>query len=136
MVCEIVRDPRILRKKSTEATAADLPVAADLMETLQANLDHCTALAASMIGKHKRIIAIAKGSFVIVMMNPKILSRSEAYMTEENCLCLDGTQEVKRYRSIRVSWQDMKMKEHVALLDGFMAQVVQHMVDHCNGMLI
>ncbi|MBR4576885.1 MAG: peptide deformylase [Clostridia bacterium] len=136
MIREIVHDPVFLSRKSTQASRADLPIAADLIDTLRANLDHCVGLAANMIGRTKRIIVIANGPLIIAMLNPKILSKSEEYETEEGCLSLEGTRKTKRYKCIRISWQDLQMQEHIAILDGFQAQIVQHEIDHCNGILI
>ena len=136
MIREIVRDPLFLAQPSAEATEADLPVAADLMDTLRANLDRCVGMAANMIGQRKRIIAIVKGPMIITMLNPKILSKSGEYEAEEGCLSLAGTRKTKRYQSIRLSWQDVNMKEHTGTMDGFEAQIVQHEVDHCDGILI
>ena len=136
MIREIIRDPIFLSQKSAEATAADIPIAMDLMDTLRANLDRCVGMAANMIGQRKRIIAIAKGPMVLVMLNPKILSKSGKYETEEGCLSLEGKRKTKRSQRIRLSWQDMQMKAHFGTLDGFEAQVVQHEVDHCDGILI
>ena len=136
MIREIVHDPLFLIQPSAEATAEDLPIAMDLIDTLKANLDRCVGMAANMIGKKKRIIAIAKGPLVIAMLNPKILSASGEYETEEACLSLNGTRTAKRYRSIRLQWQDIQMKTHTGTLDGFLAQIVQHEIDHCNGVLI
>ena len=136
MVCEIVHDPVFLARPSVEATEADVPVAIDLIDTLRANLDRCVGMAANMIGHKKRIIAMARGPMVVAMLNPKILSRSGEYETEEGCLSLDGTRKTKRYRSIRLQWQDVQMKTHVGTLDGFQAQIVQHEIDHCDGKLI
>ena len=136
MIKEIVRDPVFLAQPSRAATEADLPVARDLIDTLRANLDRCVGMAANMIGQRKRIIAIAKGPMVVAMLNPKILSGSDEYETEEGCLSLEGTRKTKRYRTIRLRWQDMQMKEYITILDGFQAQVVQHEIDHCNGILI
>lgn len=136
MIREIVHDPLFLGRPSVEATEADLPVAQDLADTLKANLDRCVGMAANMIGKKKRIIAMARGPLVVVMINPKILSATGEYETEEGCLSLEGTRKTKRYRSIRVQWQDMQMKVHIGMLDGFQAQIVQHEIDHCNGILI
>ena len=133
---EIVRDPIFLSQKCVEATAADIQIAEDLIDTLRVNLDRCVGMAANMIGKRKRIIAIAKGTMIIAMMNPRIISGIEEYEAEEGCLSLEGTRKVKRYRSIRLFWQDVQMKEHIGTLDGFQAQIVQHEVDHCNGILI
>ena len=136
MVREIVHDPVFLSYKSTAATEADIPIAEDLIDTLRANLDRCVGMAANMIGKRKRIIAIAKGPMIIVMLNPRIISGIEEFEAEEGCLSLEGTRKVKRYRSIRLYWQDVQMKEHIGTLDGFQAQIVQHEVDHCNGVLV
>ena len=136
MVCEIVHDPVFLAHRSVEATEADLPVAIDLIDTLRANLDRCVGMAANMIGRRKRIIATAKGPMVVAMLNPQILSHSGEYETEEGCLSLEGTRKTKRYRSIRLTWQDLQMQEHTGILDGFQAQIVQHEIDHCDGILI
>ena len=136
MVREIVHDPVFLSQKSAEATAEDLAVAEDLLDTLKAHLDHCVGLAANMIGCRKRIIAFCNGPFLAVMFNPVIISRSGEYEAEEGCLSLEGKRKTKRYSSIVVSWQDAKMKKHTGTLDGFAAQVVQHETDHCDGILI
>ena len=136
MIREIVHDPVFLAQPSSEATEEDLPVAMDLIDTLKANLDRCVGMAANMIGQRKRIIAIVKGPIIITMLNPKILSRSGEYETEEGCLSLAGTRKTKRWQSIRLSWQDVNMKEHTGTIDGFQAQIVQHEVDHCDGILI
>ena len=136
MIRPIVHDPLFLARPSVPATEADLPVANDLIDTLRANLDRCVGMAANMIGERKRIIAMARGPMVVVMLNPKILSKSGEYESEEGCLSLEGVRKTTRYRSIRLSWQDMQMKEHIGTLDGFQAQIVQHELDHCNGILI
>ena len=136
MIREIVHDPVFLALPSEPATREDIPVAVDLADTLKANLDRCVGMAANMIGKKKRIIVMAKGPLVVVMINPKIISASGEYETEEGCLSLEGKRKTKRYRSIRLKWQDMQMKEHIGTLDGFQAQIVQHEIDHCNGKLI
>lgn len=136
MIREIVHDPVFLAQPSAPATEADLPIAMDLIDTLKANLDRCVGMAANMIGKKKRIIVMAKGPLVVVMINPKIISASGEYETEEGCFSLEGKRKTKRYRSIRLKWQDMQMKEHIGTLDGFQAQIVQHEIDHCNGKLI
>lgn len=136
MIRPIVHDPLFLARPSVPATEADLPVASDLIDTLRANLDRCVGMAANMIGERKRIIAMARGPMIIAMLNPKILSGSGEYETEEGCLSLEGVRKTTRYRSIRLSWQDMQMKEHTGTLDGFQAQIVQHEIDHCDGILI
>ena len=136
MICEINHEPICLNQKSVEATADDVHIAVDLADTLRANLDRCVGMAANMIGQRKRIIAIVKGPMIITMMNPKILSKSGEYEAEEGCLSLAGTRKTKRYQSIRLSWQDVNMKQHTGVMDGFEAQIVQHEVDHCDGILI
>ena len=136
MIREIIHDPVFLAQPSSEATEADLPVAVDLIDTLKANLDRCVGMAANMIGKKKRIIVMARGPLVVAMINPKILSASGEYEAEEGCLSLEGVRKTKRYRSIRLQWQDMQMKVHTGTLDGFQAQIVQHEIDHCNGVLV
>ncbi len=136
MIREIVHDPVFLAQPSVPATAADIQVAQDLVDTLTANLDRCVGMAANMIGEKKRIIVVARGPMVMAMLNPKILSASGEYETEEGCLSLAGTRKTKRYRTIRVSWQDMQMKEHTGTMEGFQAQIVQHEIDHCDGILI
>lgn len=136
MIRPIVHDPLLLARPSVPATEADLPVANDLIDTLRANLDRCVGMAANMIGERKRIIAMARGPVIIIMLNPKILSRSGEYETEEGCLSLEGVRKTTRYRSIRLSWQDVQMKKHIGTLDGFQAQIVQHEIDHCDGILI
>ena len=136
MVREIIHDPIFLSRKSTEAAAADLSIAEDLADTLRANLDRCVGMAANMIGRRKRIIVIANGPVIVTMLNPKILDRSGPYETEEGCLSLAGYRKTKRYRTIRLSWQDTQMKTHVSVLEGFQAQIVQHEIDHCDGILI
>ena len=136
MVREIVHDPLILGRKSTTATAADIRTAEDLLDTLRANLNVCVGMAANMIGVAKRIIAICNGPLIAVMLNPKIIRKSGEYETEEGCLSLEGKRKTKRYEMITVSWQDTGMKEHVDTFHGFAAQIVQHEIDHCNGILI
>ena len=136
MVREIVHDPVFLSQKCIEASERDIGIAEDLIDTLRANLDRCVGMAANMIGERRRIIAFAKGPMIIAMLNPKIISGYGEYESEEGCLSLEGTRKVKRYRSIRLRWQDVRMKEHIGTLDGFQAQIVQHEVDHCNGILV
>ena len=136
MVREIVHDPVFLSQKSSPATEEDLGIAEDLLDTLKANLDRCVGLAANMIGERKRIIAFCNGPLLAVMLNPRILSKSGEYETEEGCLSLAGVRKTKRYKTIKVSWQDTGMKERISTLNGFSAQIVQHEIDHCNGILI
>ena len=136
MICPIIHDPIFLAQPSKEATKDDLSVAENLAETLKANRDHCVGMGANMIGKKKRIIAIVRSPVIIVMLNPIILAGTDEYEAEEGCLSLEGMRKAKRYRSIRLQWQDMQMKEHIGMFDGFQAQIIQHEIDHCNGVLI
>lgn len=136
MIRPIIHDPMFLARRSSPASAEDLPVALDLIDTLKANLDRCVGMAANMIGVRKRIIVIARGPLVVAMLNPRIIGKSGEYEAEEGCLSLEGTRRVKRYKSIRLTWQDMEMKEHTGTLDGFQAQIVQHEIDHCDGILV
>ena len=136
MIRPIVRDPLFLARPSKPATEEDIPIAEDLIDTLKANLDRCVGMAANMIGQRRRIIAVARGPMVVAMLNPKIIGKSGEYETEEGCLSLEGTRKTKRYRSIRLTWQDLQMQEHTGILDGFQAQIVQHEIDHCDGILI
>ena len=136
MIRPIVHDPLFLAQPSKPATAEDIPVAEDLIDTLKANLDRCVGMAANMIGVRKRIIVMARGPMVDAMLNPKIIGKSGEYEADEGCLSLEGTRKATRYRSIRLTWQDVQMKEHTGTLDGFQAQIVQHEIDHCDGILI
>ena len=136
MIREIVHDPLFLAMPSMRAGKEDLPVAQDLADTLRANLDRCVGMAANMIGQRKRIIAFCSGPMIIVMLNPEILSGSGEYETEEGCLSLEGTRKAKRYRSVTVSWQDTGMIKRTGTFMDFQAQIIQHEVDHCDGILI
>ena len=132
MVREIIHDPIFLSQKSVEATAADIPIANDLVDTLRANLDRCVGMAANMIGQRKRIIAIAKGPMVVAMLNPKILSKSGEYETEEGCLSLVGVRQTKRWQSIKVQYQNEAFQTRMKTFTGWSAQIIQHEIDHCN----
>lgn len=136
MVQPIIHDPIFLARPSLPAEKDDMQVVEDLIDTLKAHLDECVGMAANMIGVRKRIIVMAKGLMIVAMLNPVILSKSGEYETEEGCLSLEGKRKTIRYRSIKLSWQDVQMREHVGMLDGFQARIVQHEIDHCNGVLI
>ena len=136
MIRPIVRDPLFLSFKSSAATAADLQVALDLRDTLTANRAGCVGLAANMIGVSKRIIAFVDGDAITVMLNPEIVKTSEPYEAEEGCLSLDGVRKTTRFGRIRVRYQDEKMRMQSKNYTGFAAQIIQHEVDHCNGILI
>ena len=136
MVRPIMKDPMFLALPSDPATAADRQTALDLLDTLRAHLEGCVGMAANMIGVRKRIIAVCVGFGQLVMMNPKIVSKSGAYETAEGCLSLVGVRKTTRYQRIEVSYQDIDMKPQRRKFDGYTAQIIQHEVDHCDGILI
>ena len=136
MVREIMRDEAFLAQKSEPATLEDLPVAQDLLDTLESNQEHCVGMAANMIGVSKRIIVFDNGGTYMVMFNPEIVKRSGPYQAEEGCLSLDGTRPVKRWQSIKVRYQNEKFQERFKTFTGWTAQIIQHEVDHCEGILI
>ena len=137
MVRPIVTDVFSLNRKSLPATREDLSVAQDLMDTLQANADRCVGMAANMIGVNKRIIVVAFGPFPVAMLNPRIVGHSqETYETEEGCLSLPGQRTTTRYQSIDVEFQDMSLRRQKQTYTGFTAQIIQHEIDHCEGILI
>ena len=137
MIKELVHDTIFLSLKSEVATKEDLQVAEDLLDTLIAHKDGCVGMAANMIGVRKRIIAFDNEGTYMVMFNPQIIKKSEPYETEEGCLSLlGGPRKCKRYKSIKVQWQTPEMQTRIKTFTGFPAQIIQHEVDHCNGILI
>ncbi len=136
MVCKICKDVIFLAKKATPATIADLGVAQDLLDTLTAHRDGCVGIAANMIGVKKRIIAFDNNGAYMVMFNPVILKRTGPYEAEEDCLSLTGTQKTKRFRTIEVQWQNEKFQMRTETFTGWTAQIIQHEIDHCEGVLI
>ena len=136
MVKQIVRDPLFLQQKSEPATKADAQVVVDLMDTLRANIDHCVGMAANMIGVNKRIIVFDDNDSPTVMFNPEIIKCSGNYETEEGCLSLSGTRKSKRWKSIKVRYQNERMEIRLKIYTGFTAQIIQHEVDHLEGILI
>ena len=137
MIRSIVRDPLFLMQKSEPATNGEAAkLAADLTDTLQANLDRCVGMAANMIGERKRAIVFRSGPMLTVMFNPQITARSGEYETEEGCLSLDGTRKTKRFRKITVRFRDTQFRSRMAVFEGFTAQIIQHEIDHCDGILI
>lgn len=136
MIRDIVRDMFFLAQKSEPAAAKDKKIAADLLDTLQANSERCVGMAANMIGERKRIIAIVVGKGYLVMLNPVIVKKEAPYETEEGCLSLDGVRPVTRYARIEVEFQDVKLRRHRESFDGFTAQIIQHECDHLEGILI
>ena len=131
-----MRDPLFLAQKSVDATEDDKQVVTDLLDTLRANLDHCVGMAANMIGVNKSIIVVAAGPFQFAMVNPVITKKSGEYKTEEGCLSLDGVRPCIRYEEIEVDYLDSNFKPQHGKYSGFTAQIIQHEVDHCNGVVI
>ncbi len=136
MIRDIMRDETFLAQKAEPATRSDLPVAQDLLDTLEANKERCVGMAANMIGVNKRIIAFDNEGPYMVMFNPEIIKRSGPYQTEEGCLSLEGTRPTKRWQSIKVRYQNEKFQERFKTFTGWTAQIVQHEVDHCEGIII
>ncbi len=141
MVKELVHDPIFLGGKSEIATKDDLPVAMDLLQTLMAHKDSCVGMAANMIGVRKRIIAFldesGRAPTYTVMLNPEIIKADGAYEAEESCLSLlGGPRKCKRYKSVKVRYRNTEMQTRIKTYKGFTAQIIQHEVDHCNGILI
>ena len=136
MIKPIVKDVIFLGEKSELATKDDMPVVVDLIDTLRANLEGCVGMAANMIGVKKRIIVFAVGSVIVPMINPVILKKENSYMTEESCLSLTGVRETRRYDTIEVEYLDIDFKKKRDKFSGFVAQIIQHEVDHCDGIII
>ena len=137
MIRDIVRDTFFLAQPSVPAQRKDVPIAEDLIDTLKANADRCVGLAANMIGERKRIIAIRVGHACLAMMNPIITRHSkEMYDVSEGCLSLDGERPTKRYTWIEVEYRDLKFKKQKQVFRDFPAEIVQHEMDHCAGILI
>ena len=136
MVREINRDVFLLSQKSAPATAEDLAVAQDLLDTLEAHRDGCVGMAANMIGVLKRIIVFDDQGSYMVMLNPEILKASGPFETEEGCLSLAGTRPTKRFRKIKVRYQNQAMEVRIKTFTDWTAQIIQHEMDHCNGILI
>lgn len=136
MVKQIVRDTFFLSQKSVPATKADSQVITDLLDTLAANAEHCVGLAANMIGVSKRIIVVNAGLFNMAMVNPVIISKNRPYETEEGCLSLSGVRKATRYEEIEVEYLDARFEKQRRKFTGWTAQIIQHEVDHCEGILI
>ena len=136
MVREIMKDEVFLAEASEKATAEDTEIARDLLETLEAHKAGCVGMAANMIGVNKRIIAFDNDGAYLVMLNPVIIRQSEPYEAEEGCLSLNGTQKTKRFRSIKVQWQNEMLQTRLKTFTGWTAEIIQHEIDHCEGILI
>lgn len=136
MIRPIIHDPLFLAQKSAVATEADRQVITDLLDTLHVSLDRCVGIAANMVGERKRIIVFCNGPMQMVMVNPEIIAKSGEYEAEEGCLSLAGLRKTKRYRKITVKYQDQTFRQLTGTFEGFTAQIIQHEIDHCNGILI
>ena len=136
MVKPIMRDVLFLGQKSIPATEEDLQVGRDLQDTLAANREACVGMAANMIGVKKRIIIVNAGFRDIIMFNPVIVRKSGPYETEEGCLSLPGVRKTKRYQTIKVQWQNEQFQTRIKTFTGWTAQIIQHEIDHCEGILI
>ena len=136
MVREIMRDEAFLARKAEPAGEADLPAARDLLDTLEAHRLGCVGMAANMIGVSKRIIAFENDGKYEVMFNPVIVKQSGAYEAEEGCLSLTGRRKVRRFRTVKVQWQNEKFQLRLKTFTGWTAEIIQHELDHCNGILI
>ena len=133
MIQPIMHDPLFLAQKSAPATPEDAPVARDLLDTLTAHADGCVGMAANMIGVRKRIIAVEAEDGYLVLFNPVILKKSGQYEAEEGCLSLEGVRKTKRWQSIKVQYQTMDGKLRIKTFTGWTAQIIQHEIDHCDG---
>ena len=137
MVKPLIHDPLLLARKSTPATAADLPAAQDLLDTVRAHAATCVGMAANMIGVHKSIIVFAEGKDFTLMLNPEIIRAEGPYETEEGCLSLlGGPRKTTRFQKIKVRYQTPDLKPRLKSYAGYTAQIIQHEIDHCNGILI
>ena len=137
MVRELMHDPIFLGVESEAATAEDLQVAQDLLDTLSFHKEGCVGMAANMIGVRKRIIAFDNNGTYMVMFNPEILKAADRYDTEEGCLSLlGGPRKCQRYQTIKVRWQNEQFQTRIKTFTGWTAQIIQHEIDHCNGILI
>lgn len=137
MVRELVHDPIFLAQKSIPATKEDLKTVRDLLDTLEAHRETCVGMAANMIGVCKRVIAFDNEGTYMVMLNPEIVKQSEAYETEEGCLSLTGgPRKTKRFQKIKVQYQTTELQTRLKTFTGWTAQIIQHEIDHCNGVLI
>ncbi|MBB6714122.1 peptide deformylase [Clostridium gasigenes] len=136
MIKPVMKDIIFLGQRSEPATKEDISVIDDLVDTLRSNLEHCVGMAANMIGVKKRIIVFCVGDMIVPMVNPVILKKEKSYETEESCLSLIGFRKTMRYETIEVEYFDRNSKKNKETFTGFTAQIIQHEVDHCNGIII
>lgn len=136
MIREICRDETFLAQKAAPATADDLAMAQDLLDTLTAHKDGCVGMAANMIGVCKRIIAFDNEGTYMVMFNPVIVRQSGPYEAQEGCLSLSGVRKTKRFQTIKVQWQNEQFQTRLKTFTGWTAEIIQHEIDHCEGIVI
>ena len=136
MIRDLSTDTAFLAQPSEPASEADLPTAQDLRDTLAAHTKTCVGMAANMIGVRKRILIFDDNGVPTVMLNPVILRQSGPYTAEEGCLSLPGKRTAKRWRSIKVQWQNEQLQTRIKTFTGWTAQIIQHELDHCSGILI
>ena len=136
MIRQVVTDPLFLSRKSEMATKDDFSVMTDLLDTLRANHDRCVGMAANMIGVHKRIIVFDAGPFCMGMYNPEIVAKEGPYVTSEGCLSLPGERKTTRFQTIEVRYLDQQFQPRQMKYSGWIAQIIQHEIDHCDGILI
>ena len=136
MIREICKDETFLAQKAAPATADDLATAQDLLDTLTAHKDGCVGMAANMIGVCKRIIAFDNEGTYMVMFNPVIVRQSGPYEAQEGCLSLTGVRKTKRFQTVKVQWQNEKFQTRLKTFTGWTAEIIQHEIDHCDGILI
>lgn len=136
MIREICRDETFLAQKAAPATADNLATAQDLLDTLTAHKDGCVGMAANMIGVCKRIIAFDNEGTYMVMFNPVIVRQSGPYEAQEGCLSLSGVRKTKRFQTVKVQWQNEKFQTRLKTFTGWTAEIIQHEIDHCEGILI
>ena len=136
MIRDICKDEFFLSQKAEPAMTDDLAIARDLLDTLTAHKDGCVGMAANMFGVNKRIIAFDNDGAYMVMFNPVMVKQSGPYEAEEGCLSLAGIRKTKRFRTIKVQWQNEKFQSRIRTFSGFTAQIIQHEIDHCEGILI
>ena len=136
MVREIMRDEAFLARKAEPAAPEDLSVAQDLLDTLTTHKDSCVGMAANMIGVNKRVIVFDNEGTYMVIFNPEIVKKSEPYQAEKGCLSLPGVRKAKRWKSIKVQYQNEKFQTRFKTFTGWTAQIIQHEIDHCDGIII
>lgn len=136
MIQPIVRDPQRLNQKAAPATKADAGIITDLLDTLRAHEENCVGMAANMIGQNKRLIVVLMGVLPVAMVNPQITKKAQPFDTQEGCLSLIGERPTTRYQTITVHYQNQQFQSQTQEFTGLIAQIIQHEIDHCNGIVI